>query len=431
MRILIVADNASSRFGGEAFLPFNYFRLMRGRNIDVRLLVHERNKPELTAAFPNDPDRLYFVRDTVLHKLAFRLDGWLPRRVAALSTGFLIQLSTQFAQRRKIAHLSKIHDLDVVHVPTPVSPKAPSLIYGFSASVVVGPLNGGMEYPKAFRREEGMFSRISVALGRGLANFLNVIIPGKRKAELILVANCRTREALPRGITGTVVELVENGVDFAVWRRNEARAASDNAVKFVFVGRLVDWKAVEIVLEALQRLRGGQEVYLEIIGDGPMRESWQALSKSMGLQSVVKFSGWMSQKDCAARLQQADAFLLPSLFECGGAVVLEAMAMGLPVIATAWGGPLDYLDESCGILIPPTSRESLIAGFSAAMGKIAESPILRHQLGQAGYERAKVSFDWESKIDRILEMYALAIQSRANRTGNSIPRLNLRNGSRS
>jgi glycosyltransferase involved in cell wall biosynthesis len=56
-------------------------------------------------------------------------------------------------------------------------------------------------------------------------------------------------------------------------------------------------------------------------------------------------------------------FSLPSLFECGGAVVLEAMARGCQFVATAWGGPLDYLGDSCGILVQPNSREALIVGF--------------------------------------------------------------------
>ena len=294
MRILIVADNASTRFGGEAFLPFNYFRLLRARNIDVRLLVHERNKSDLTALFPGDLDRLYFVKDTLLHKLVFRLGAFLPRRVAGLSTDFIIHLSTQYSQRKVIADLSKNFGLDLVHVPTPVSPKTPSLIYGFHPTgVVIGPLNGGMEYPEAFRREEGWFSRLVVSLGRSLANFLNVMVPGKRQAELVLVANSRTRQALPVGIRGRIVELVENGVDFAVWRRIEARTSVDDTVKFVFVGRLVDWKAVDIALEAIRRLQGMPRVSFEVIGDGPMRGPWQALSESMGLGSIVKFSGWM------------------------------------------------------------------------------------------------------------------------------------------
>jgi len=141
-----------------------------------------------------------------------------------------------------------------------------------------------------------------------------------------------------------------------------------------------------------------------------MRESWQALADQLGLSSVVKFSGWLSQEACALRLQQADVFVLPSLFECGGAVVLEAMAMDLPVIATAWGGPIDYLDESCGFLVKPDSRESLISGFASAMTTLAMSSELRKQLGQAGYARARQNFDWERKIDHILKLYSDAIE---------------------
>ena len=102
MRIIITADNASARFGGEAFIPLNYFRLLLARKEDVRLVVHARNKSELTALFPNDLDRLYFVDDTSLHKALFRLGRFLPRRLADATTGLLMHLSTQFAQRRII-----------------------------------------------------------------------------------------------------------------------------------------------------------------------------------------------------------------------------------------------------------------------------------------------------------------------------------------
>jgi glycosyltransferase involved in cell wall biosynthesis len=99
--------------------------------------------------------------------------------------------------------------------------------------------------------------------------------------------------------------------------------------------------------------------------------------------------------------------VLPSLFECGGAVVLEAMAMELPVIATAWGGPTDYLDENCGVLIAPHSRETLVDGFADAMRRLARSPELRNRMGLAGGRRARELFDWEKKIDQILQIYQL------------------------
>jgi glycosyltransferase involved in cell wall biosynthesis len=375
------------------------------------LLVHDRNRPGLTTQFPEDQDRLHFVKDTLLHKIVFRFGNFLPRRVADVTTGLVIHLTTQIAQRRLVRKLSKLHHFDVIHVPVPVSPKAPSLLYGFGLPVIFGPMNGGMEYPPAFRREEGRLSRFAVALGRGLASFLNLVFPGKRRARLLLVANARTRNALPHGIKSCVIDLVENGVDFAVWRRSKIRAATGRQVRLIFVGRLVDWKAIEIVFEAIKRLSGDHRLSFEIIGDGPMRPLWEKLSHDMGLKDIASFSGWMNQADCARRLDAADVLVLPSLFESGGAVVLEAMAMGLPVIATAWGGPLDYLDDSCGVLVAPQSREALVTGFATAIMMLADSPDLRHRLGEAGYQRAKRYFDWEKKIDRILELYDLALKS--------------------
>ena len=183
MRVLIIADNASSQFGGEAFLPFNYFRLLRARNVDVRLVVHERNRSELTSQFPDDLDRLHYVKDTFLHKIVFRFGNFFPRRVAEATTGFIIHLTTQIAQRRLVRKLSTLHRFDVIHIPIPVSPKSPSLLYGFGLPVIFGPMNGGMEYPPAFRREEGRVSRFTVALGRGLAGFLNFAFPGKRRGR--------------------------------------------------------------------------------------------------------------------------------------------------------------------------------------------------------------------------------------------------------
>jgi glycosyltransferase involved in cell wall biosynthesis len=414
MRIIIVADNASRQFGGEAFIPLNYFRLLLARKENVRLVVHARNKSELTQQFPDDLDRLHFVDDTTMHRALFQFSRSLPRRLADATTGLIIHLSTQLSQRRVVRDLVKLHQIDVVHQPIPVSPKTPSLMWGLGAATVIGPLNGGMDYPQAFRKERSIVSRLAFMFGRWLANFVNLLLPGKRRADVILVANRRTRDALPRGTDGRVVELVENAVDFSIWQQGSVERQQKDPTSFILVGRLIDWKALDIVLEAMSRLQGKLAVSLEIIGDGPMRESWQALADHRGLSSIVSFSGWLSQEACAVRMRGADVLVLPSLFESGGAVVLEAMAMGLPVIATAWGGPIDYLDSSCGILVSPDSREALIAGFSEAMTRLAMSSDLRMGLGRAGYARAREHFDWQRKIDQICQLYMLAIKTRAD-----------------
>jgi len=412
MRIIIIADNASNLFGGEALIPLNLFRLLRARNMDVKLIVHARNRTELTRQFPSDLDRLFFVEDTFIHKGLFRFGALLPRRLAESTTGFLIHLTTQLSQRRVLHEIKQRSGIDIIHVPTPVSPKIPSLVWNIDAAVVMGPLNGGMEYPIAFRQQQRFVSRMAMSFARWLASFANMIIPGKRYADVVLVANRRTREAVPRGIKGEIVHLVENGVDFSVWHKKIAEKEQDGTIRFIFIGRLIDWKAVDIVLEAMHRLRVRQRIVFEVVGDGAMLERWRSLADALGLGSAVQFSGWMSQQHCALRLQQADVFVLPSLFECGGAVVLEAMATGLPVIATAWGGPVDYLDASCGILVEPSSRESLIAGFVDGMEALANSPELRARLGQAGHARARQYFDWDRKIDQLISIYEKALKSR-------------------
>ena len=125
------------------------------------------------------------------------------------------------------------------------------------------------------------------------------------------------------------------------------------------------------------------------------------------------------------------------------------MASGLPVIATAWGGPLDYLDESCGILVSADSPEAFVSGLAddeppgrnpeicvspwgvpvtdgsrafvsglaQAMSRLAREPELRIALGSAGRKRVERLFDWETKIDQILRIYRRAIDRRAPESG--------------
>jgi glycosyltransferase involved in cell wall biosynthesis len=274
--------------------------------------------------------------------------------------------------------------------------------------VVIGPLNGGMEYPPAFRHAESWVSRGALAFARLFANAGNTLLPGKRRSSVVLVANERTRQALPSGIRGEVIELVENGIDIGVWQGASGRIEG-TAPRFVFLGRLVDWKAVDVAIRALEKVPSAE---FEIIGDGPMLEAWRSLAGELGVEDRVHFVGWLPQQECAARLRDSVALVLPSLYECGGAVVLEAMAMGKPVIATHWGGPADYLDASCGILVEPESYSGLVAGFAKAMQKMIDSPGLAKSMGAAGRERAVRDFDWQRKIDRVIGIFRALAEKR-------------------
>jgi glycosyltransferase involved in cell wall biosynthesis len=422
-RVLIVAEHASARFGGEAALPLHYFRLLRQRGFEVHLLVHARTRAELQALFPCET-RIHYVEDSRLHRLLWRLGQPLPDRLAYFTIGFAMRLLSQCQQRHQARELLQRHGLQLVHQPMPVSPREPSLLCRLGVPVLIGPMNGNIDYPPAFGRQQSALTRLGLRLGRLASGWLNRCLPGKLEAAALLVANARTRAALPAGVRGRVYELVENGVDLGLWQHGAdgdhaaavaATTGQEDLVTFVFMGRLVDWKAVDLLLEAFVRASSGAAMRLLVVGEGRERAALEQQCRTGGMLAAgapeqaaagqVGFMGWRSQADCAALLAASDALVLPSLMECGGAVVLEAMACARPVIATAWGGPCDYLDASCGMLVEPQGREAMVAGLAAAMLELARSPALRERLGRAGRERVERCFDWERKADRMLEIY--------------------------
>ncbi len=415
--ILIIAEHASLKFGGEAALPLHYFRVLRQRGIEAWLIVHERTKNELETYFSKDKERIYFIKDTFWHIFVWRLSQLFPKRLSYFTFGFILRFITQLSQRKLALQLIKDKKIDIIHQPIPVSPKDPSSLYNLGVPVIIGPMNGGMNYPSGFDYMEGKWVSKTVKIGRSFANLMNTLIPGKLKSTTLLVANSRTKVALPTILKDKhIIELVENGVDLSLWknlREKENKQQVNKITKFVYMGRLVDWKAIDLLLLAAKKVVEQVPIQLDIIGDGNEKEKLEQLGQSLGLisdqessnLSTVKFLGWLSQSDCAKQLQGADVLTLPSLYECGGAVVLEAMAMGVPVIATNWGGPADYLDESCGILVEPSSRDAFIEELASAMIKMVNNPELRQKMGEAGARKVQQEFDWEKKVDTILEIY--------------------------
>jgi len=409
-RVLIVTEHASFRFGGEAILPAHYFKGLRDRGVECWLITHERTRPELDAAFANDRDRITYVPDTRLVKTLYRLSKPLPDRLSYFTLGWLIRLLNQRTARKIARRLVAEHRIDVVHQPIPVSPKEPTLLHTLGAPLVIGPMNGGMHYPPNFTHYDRLAVRLFGRAAAALAPLLHAIMPGKRRAAMLLVANDRTRAALP--IKHPRIEtLVENGVDLRLWqpRSYPADAAPAAPTRFLFAGRLIRLKGVDLLLEATRLVRDrGQSIHLEIAGDGPLRADLERKAAALNLTDTVTFAGWVDQAALASRMAAADVFVLPSLHECGGAVVLEAMATALPTIALDWGGPADYLDTETGLLLPPAPRGRLIASLADAMTALATDPARRRTMGEAARRKVEREYDWNQKIDRILACYAAA-----------------------
>ena len=406
IRLAIVADNASIQKGGEAAIPYHLFSLMNEAGVESYLVTHERNRVELRQAFPALRQQIVYVEDTGLHRALFAVSGWLPGRVAEATVLLASTLWTQSLSRRAVLLLIRERKINLIHQPTPVSPRAPSLLAAMGVPVVMGPMNGGMEYPAAMRSGENAATSSFVWIARRMSDLVHWVASGKRSARLLLVANERTRQALPSGIRGEVILLPENGVIEEEWMAESVVKRVAN--QFVFVGRLVDMKRLDIVLKAMKTL---PEATLLVVGDGDHRGVWEELAGQLGLADRVRFLGSRSQRECARLMAESTALVLPSIYECGGAVVLEAMACALPVIAMQWGGPAEYLTPQCGVTIGPTGEDAMVQGFHDAMRLLAGDALLCRNMGENGRLRVREHYTWAVKIATLIDLYRGAVSA--------------------
>jgi glycosyltransferase involved in cell wall biosynthesis len=405
IRVLIVSENISMKMGGESSLPFYYAKLFSERGAEVWLACHERVETELREAFPELEPRILFVRDTQAQKIAFRWGNLLAYRIRDLFVNQAIHFSTQARIRGIAIGLARANKIDLVFEPAPITPKGLSFMYEVGVPVVIGPLCGGMNFPPAFADLDSLATRGSLAMGRKLSQVANRLVPGKLKADVLLAANASTVKALPAGYRGRVVQLFESGVDLKLWKPADAAPSRpDGKIRFAFSGRFVDWKGVQYLVPAFASTVGQEpHCQLDLIGGGELESQVRDVIRQHNLEKAVRLHGWMSRPDAARIIREADVFVMPSLRECGGTAILEAMALGKPVITTNWGGPADYVNASCGLLVDADSKTGFIDGLAEAMARLARAPELRRSLGEGGKLRVRQDdLDWDSKADRVL-----------------------------
>lgn len=408
-RILMVVENASLTMGGESSKNIQLFRRLRQKGIDLWMICHARCKDELTAEFPSQDDlsRIVFVEDTWMQKQLWDLRRVLPYRLQDLLIGPLIHIITQMNQRPVAIQLITQKQINLVFQPTPLSAKAISFMYGLGVPVVMGPLCGNLEFPPTFRTMDSGVTRITIGMLRKASLLLHQVFPGKLNAETLIYSDQGALDALPSGYQGNIVQMLEPAVDTSLWASKLYSSRSlDQPVRYIYLGRLVDWKGVQYLVQAFKQVVGQTHAHLDIVGDGDLRDSLETVVKEQGLEQSIHFHGWQTHAQCVEMLTHSDVFVMPSLRESGGHAVLEAMALGLPVIVSQWGGPALTVSPDCGVLVKPDSQEQLVQGLAQAMIRLANSFELRQAMGQEGPKQIKrKQLDWNDKCDRFIEIF--------------------------
>jgi glycosyltransferase involved in cell wall biosynthesis len=173
------------------------------------------------------------------------------------------------------------------------------------------------------------------------------------------------------------IEVLPNTVDTAVFRPGEGGPGTG---RLLTVGALAEKKGHRYLLEAMASL---PDVELDLVGGGELDADLRTSAGALGVDGRVRFRGELPKEEVAELMRGADLFVLPSTHETFGAVLIEAMASGLPAVATAVGGVPEVLDEAAGTLVPPRDPAALAEAITAGLAR----PVDRAALARAAEER--------------------------------------------
>jgi glycosyltransferase involved in cell wall biosynthesis len=192
----------------------------------------------------------------------------------------------------------------------------------------------------------------------------------------IIAVSEAVRDSLVRhGIEQKRIAVVENGINLSRYRDARPADVSKQAFTFLFVGRLVRQKAVDVLLDALAAL---SEVNLWIVGEGNERSALEDQASKLGIAERVFFLG--IRNDVSSLMRTADCFVLPSRYEGFGMVLIEAMAAGLPCVVSDFSAAQELLrDGVSGLIVPRDDPRAL----TTAMRGIAQQPKYAASLAEA------------------------------------------------
>ena len=216
-------------------------------------------------------------------------------------------------------------------------------------------------------------------------------------------------QAIRYGATESSIRIIPNGIETGLFRQgtpNETlrhKLDLEGKKVLISVSRLAEKNGIDTLVEAMPAIRKRQpHALLLLVGDGQQRQALESRVKVLGLKDVVRFVGAVSHDQIPSYLQLADVFVRPSRSEGLGTALLEAMACGLPVIATPVGGIPDFIkDGRTGLFCQLEDAESV----AQAAVRLFDDNTLRNQISTSGLSLVTEHYEWDDVAEAIAQMY--------------------------
>lgn len=287
------------------------------------------------------------------------------------------------AQATALAHRLDAHGVDIVHTQ------------GYRASVLAALASLGRPRRPAIRTVHGA-PETSASWRLALNEWLGRKADRWNGAHVVYVSEeLADRMGRPPGST-----VIHNGVEDPPTDGDRPPEFDPGCIHLVAVGRLEPVKDLGMLIQAVAMSEYRSVTRLHLVGDGPLRSSLETMARNLGVQDNVRFHGFRT--DALQWIGHADALVLSSRHEGIPYVLLEALALGTPVVATAVGGiPEVIRNDVDGLLVPPADAPAL----AAALARLHTDPALRARLSEGGRRRVVDEFSARRMAERYAAIY--------------------------
>ena len=416
-RVLLIVEACNPEWASVPLVGFNLYNALQ-EVADITLVTQIRNRDALLDRAPQTA-RIEFVDTERIAAPVSRLGHWLT---LGKGLGWTTKQALNLVPYLYFEHLVFKRfraslargEYDIVHRVTPLTPTYPSPIASWTDTpFILGPINGGLPWPKGTGRIRlGEMEWLSYF--RPAYHMLPYIRNTYARAAFLIAGSRYTLSSLPRRCQSRAVYIPENAIDPTAFSAR-GRESPERIAPFqiLFVGRLAPLKGVDTLVQAVAGsplLRRRAKV--RIAGSGPEEQKLLSLVKQHGLEKTVRFMGWIPHGQISQCYRESSVFVLPSLKEFGGAVVLEAMACGLPSVVADYGGPAEFITEKTGVKIPVADHSTMVHALRATLERLYCNPALLRAMSQAGVDQANALHTWKAKASQIARLYASVLTSR-------------------
>lgn len=289
-------------------------------------------------------------------------------------------------------------EIDVIHIYSLSDYRQMGIWYKHKKSFkIFGPVGGGQVTPKSLKEYDTKQGWI-----REMINFyINhnpFYINHLNRFNKIYACNYETQRNIPKAVVLPDVPLNDRFFNLNIKEKKE----KNETIRLLFVGRLINKKGVLLFLDVIEQLDKSMNFSVDIFGDGEQKNILEKSIYEKKLQNVVHMRGSVPYDEIEEAYINSDVFILPSLRESGGSVLVEAMAHKLPIVALDMAFARILNEKQCGLFIDVNqSKDKIIKDMANLIEQLIREPELRKKYGENGYSYVNKELNWKYMINEV------------------------------